>query len=76
MGGACSTWVGERRSAYTILQEKPEGQTAFEKPRRGWEKNIKMALQDLEWGTDGIDPAEDMSRWSAVRNAVMSLRGQ
>jgi hypothetical protein len=30
--------------------EKPEGNRPLGKPMRGWDGNIKMDLQELEWG--------------------------
>jgi len=45
------------------------------KPRRRWEDNIKMNLEEVGWGGMAwIDLAEDMDRWRALVNAVMSLR--
>jgi hypothetical protein len=32
------------------------------KPRRRWEDNIKMDLQDVEGGMNGINLAEDRNR--------------
>ena len=46
MGGACSTY-GERRAAYGIFVERPEGRREFVRPRRRWEDNIKMGLQEV-----------------------------
>ena len=34
--------MGETRSAYSVLVEKPEGKRPLGKPRCGWEGNIKM----------------------------------
>jgi hypothetical protein len=45
------------------------------RPRRRWEDNIKMDLQEVEWGDmDWIDMAQDSDRWRALVNAVMNLR--
>jgi hypothetical protein len=32
--------------------EKYDGNRTFERTRRGWNYNIKMNLQELEWGMD------------------------
>jgi hypothetical protein len=42
--------------------------------RRRWEVNIKIDLQEVGWGMDWIELAQDRDRWRAVLNAVMSLR--
>jgi hypothetical protein len=39
-----------------------------------WEDNIKMDLQEVGWGMDWIELAEDRDRLQAVVNAVMNLR--
>ena len=42
----------------------------------GWENDIKMDLQEVGWGdTDWIYLAYDRSRWQALVNAVINLRG-
>jgi len=43
MGGICSTH-GEMRNAYKILIGKPEGKTAFGKPRRSWKIILEWIL--------------------------------
>jgi hypothetical protein len=42
--------MGERRGAYRALVGKLEGRRPFGRPRRRWEDNIKMDLQDVGWG--------------------------
>ena len=55
----------ERRGVYRILVGKPDGKKPLGRPRRRWEDNIKMDLQEVEWrawtgliwpriGTDGL----------------------
>jgi hypothetical protein len=47
------------------------------RPRRRWEDNIKMDLQEVGCGgMDWIDLAQDKDRWRAIVNAVMNLRVQ
>jgi hypothetical protein len=65
MGGACST-CGERRGVYRVLVGKPEGKRPLERPRRRWEDNIKMDLQEV--GCAGMDG------WRILVNAVMNIR--
>jgi hypothetical protein len=52
----------------------PEGRRPLGRPRSRWEDNIKMDLQDVGWGMDWIDLAQDRDMWRAVVNAVMNLR--
>jgi hypothetical protein len=42
--------MGEGRAAYSILVGTPEGRRPLGRPRRRWENNIKMELQELGWG--------------------------
>jgi hypothetical protein len=42
--------MGERRGAYRVLVEKPEGRRTLGRPRRRWEDNIKMDLRVVGWG--------------------------
>jgi hypothetical protein len=46
--------VGERRGVYRILARKAERKRPLVRPRRRWEDNIKMDLQDGMWGY-GLD---------------------
>jgi hypothetical protein len=41
---------GKKRGAYRILVGRPEGRQPLGRPRRRWEDNIKMDLQEVEWG--------------------------
>ena len=74
MGGACSAY-GDRRGVCRVLVGKPEGKRPLGRPRRRWDDNIKMDLQevgcdDMDW----IELAQDRDRWRALVNAVMNLR--
>jgi hypothetical protein len=67
--------MGEGRGAYRILLGRPEGRRPLGRPRRRWEDNIKINLQEVGWkGVDWIDMTEDRDRWRAVVSAVMNLR--
>jgi hypothetical protein len=51
---------------------KPVGKRPVGRPRRRWEDNIKMDLQEVECGgMDWIKLAQD--RWLARVNAVMNV---
>jgi hypothetical protein len=39
--------MGERRGAYRVLVEKPEGRRPFGRRRHRWEDNIKMDPREL-----------------------------
>jgi len=39
--------MAERRSVYRVLVGKPEGKRPLGRPRRRWEDNIKMDLQEV-----------------------------
>jgi hypothetical protein len=52
-----------------------EGTRPLGRPRRRWEDNIIMDLQEVGWERmDWIDMAQDRDRWRAVVSAVMNLR--
>ena len=52
MGGACSTY-GERRDVCRVLVGKNEEKRPLGRPRRRWEENIEMDLQEV--GCGGMD---------------------
>jgi hypothetical protein len=53
---------------------KPEGKRPLRRPRRRWEDNIKMDLQEVRCGDrDWIEVAQDRDRWRALVNVVMNL---
>ena len=63
--------MGERRGVTGFWW----GKIPLERPRRRWEDNIKMHLQEVGCGgMDWIEMAQDMDRWRALVNAVMNLR--
>ena len=46
---------------------KPEGKRPLGRPRRRWEDNIKMDLQEVGGGFgDWMELAEDRDRWRAL----------
>jgi hypothetical protein len=67
--------MGEGRGVHRVLVGKSEGKRPLGRPRRRWEDNIKMDLQEVgrvcgEW----MKVAQDRDRWRALVNAVMNLR--
>jgi hypothetical protein len=65
----------EKRNAYRLLVENPEGKRLLGRPRRRWVDNIKMDRRKIGWdGGDWIDLAQDRHQWRALVRAVMNLR--
>jgi hypothetical protein len=66
--------MGKESGVYRGLVGKPEGKRPLRRPRRRWEDNIRMDLQEVECGgMDWIGLAQDRDRWRALVNAVMNL---
>ena len=58
---------------HSYIQE--QGKRPLGRPRRRWEDNIKMDLQEVGCGDmDWIELAQGRDRWGALVNAVMNLR--
>ena len=58
-----------------LLVGKPEGKRPLGRPRRRWEDNIKMDLQELGLVyEDWIGWAQDRDRWRALVCAVRNIR--
>ena len=54
---------------------KPEGKRSLGRPRRRWEDNIKMDLQEEEGSCgDWMELAQDRDRWRALVGTVRYLR--
>ena len=67
--------MGKGSGVYRVLGGKPEGKRPLGRPRRRWEDNIKMDLQEVGCGCmDWIELAQDRYRWQALVNTVMNLR--
>jgi hypothetical protein len=65
----------EGRGLYRVLVGKPEGKRPLGRPRRRWEDNVRMDLQEVECGCeDWIGLAQDRDRWRALVSAVRKLR--
>jgi hypothetical protein len=42
--------MAERRVVYRVLVGKPEGKSPLGRPRRRWEDNVRMDLQEVGCG--------------------------
>jgi len=69
--------LSEKRGAYRVLVGKPEGKRPLGRPRRRWEDNIKMDLQEVRCeGMEWIELVQDGDSWRAFVTVVMNLRVQ
>jgi len=60
---------------HRVLVGKPEGKRPLGRPRRRWEDNIKMDLQEVGRGCwDWMELAQDRDRWRALVSTVMNFR--
>jgi len=58
-----------------VLVGKPEGKSPIGRPRRRWEDNIKMDLQEVGFRVlDWIELAQDRDSLRALVTALMNLR--
>ena len=65
-------WAGhvarmeEGKGVHKVLVGKPEGKRPLVQPRRRWEDNITMDLQEVGRGCgDWMELAQDRDRWRA-----------
>ena len=67
--------MGEDRVVHRVLLGKPEGKRPLGRPRRRWEDNIKMDLQEFGGGRgDWMELAQDRDRWRALVGKVRDFR--
>ena len=67
--------MGEGRGVHKVLVGKPEGKRQLERPKRRWEDNIKMDLEEVGRGCgDWMELAQDRDRWQALVSTVMKFR--
>ena len=67
--------MGEGRGVNRVLVGKPEGKRPLGRPRRRWEDNIKMDLQEVGEGCgEWMELAQDKETWRALVSTVMNFR--
>ena len=65
--------MGQGRGVHRVLVGKHEGKRPL--PRRRWEDNIKMDLQEVGGGCeDWMESAQDRDSWRALVSTVMNFR--
>ena len=65
----------EGRVVHKGLVGKPEGKRPLGRPRRRWDDNIKMDLQEVgRGGGDWMELAKDRDRWRALVSTVMNFQ--
>jgi hypothetical protein len=63
--------MGEERGVHRVLVGKPEGKRPLGIPRRRWENNIKMDVQDFGGGRgDWMELVQDRDGWRALVSTV------
>ena len=67
--------MGQGRGVYRVLVGETEGKRPLGRPRRRWEDNIKMDLQEVRGSCeDWMELAQDRDMWRALVSTVMNLR--
>ena len=67
--------MGEGRGVHRVVVGKPEGKRPLGRPRRRWEDNIKMDLQEVGGSCgDWMELAQDRDRRRALVGTVRNLR--
>ena len=60
---------------HKVLVGKPEGKRPLGRPRRRWEDNIKIDLQEVGRNCgDWMELAQDRYRWRTLVSTVMNFR--
>ena len=69
------TRMGEGRGVHKVLEGKTEGKRSLGRPRRRWDDNIKMDLQEVGSGCgDWMELAQDRDSWRALVSTVINFR--
>ena len=66
----------EGRSSFKISTGKPTGNMPLRRPRRRWEDNIRMDLEEIVINAGNwVDWPQDRDYWRALVNAVSISHG-
>jgi hypothetical protein len=67
--------MGKDRGVYRVLVGKLVGKRPLGRPRRRWEDNIKMDLQEIGGGrVDWMELVQDRDSWRALVGTVRNFR--
>jgi hypothetical protein len=67
--------MAEERGVHRVLVGKPVGKMLLGRPRRRWEDNIKMDVEEVGGGRgDWMELAQDSDKWRALVSTVKNLR--
>ena len=74
-------WAGhvarmeEGKSTFKILAGKPTGKRPLWRPRRRWEHNIRMDLEEIGINAGNwVNSAQGRNYWKALVNAALNIR--
>jgi hypothetical protein len=72
-GHVASMW--EESGVHRVLVGKAEGKRSLGRPRRRWENNIKMNVQEVGGGRgDWMELAQNRDGWRALVSTVKKLQ--
>ena len=67
--------MGEDSGVHMVLVVKPERKRPLGRPRRRWEDNIKIDIQEVGGGRgDWMELAQDRDGWRALVGTVRNFR--
>ena len=65
----------EGRSSFKILTGKPTGKRPLGRPRRRWEDNIRIYLEEIGINAGNwVDSFQDRNYWRGLVNAALNHR--
>ena len=69
------TRMVDGRSAFKMLTGKPTGKRPLGTPRRRWEDNIRIGLEEIGINAGNwVDSAQNRNYWRVHVNAALNLR--